>query len=110
MAKCRSVVNLTLVFSFYPYFHSVVNDDVTLSLKNKEFGPTPTLDIISYRMRRSKRLIVQGTGNGCGDMTVQKNQNKRKNNLFSVCIFGHPLSVRPAYKFQKRNRKRGKHR
>ena len=45
-------------------------------------------------------------GNGWGGMIVQKNQLKRKNNLFSACIFGHPLSVRPAYKSQKRSRKR----
>ena len=45
-------------------------------------------------------------------VTEQKNQNtdKRENNLFSACIFGHPLSIRPAYKFQKKSRKREKHR
>ena len=72
-------------------------------------------------MRRSKKLIMQGTGNGCGSTecviiqgtgngcggTECDRQNKiktlaRENNLFSACIFGHPLSVRPAYKFQKR--------
>ena len=41
------------------FFYS--NDDDTLYLKNREFAPTPTSDIISYRMRRSKKPIIQVT-------------------------------------------------
>ena len=63
------------------YGVGTLHNDDTLYLKNRKFAPTPTSDIISYRMRRSKKLIIQGTDNGCGGVTVQKNQNKRKNNL-----------------------------
>ena len=48
-----------------------------LYLKNREFAPTPTWDIISYRMRRSKKLAIQGAGNGCGGMTVQKKKKEQ---------------------------------
>ena len=59
-------------------------DDDTLYLKNREFARTPTSDIISYRMRRSKKLIIQGTDNRCCGVTAQKIKIREKNNLSCV--------------------------
>ena len=53
-------------------------------LKNREFAPTPISNIISYRMRRSKKLIIQGTDNRCCGVTVQKIKIREKNNLSCV--------------------------
>ena len=60
------------------HFHSRFISNDTFYLRNRESALTPTSDIGSYRMRRSKKLIIQGTRNGRGVMTVQKNQNERK--------------------------------
>ena len=54
------------------------NDDGTLYLKKREFAPRPTSDVIIYRMRRRKKLIIQGTDNGCCDVTVQKIKKRKK--------------------------------
>ena len=71
-----------------------LDDDDTLYLKNREFASTPTSDIISYRMRRSKKLIIQGTDNGCGGMMVQKIKIREKNNL--SCVHLQPPVKRQA--------------
>ena len=72
----------------------VLDDDDTLYLKNREFAPTPTSDIISNRMRRSKKLIIQGTDNGCCGVTVQKIKIREKNSL--SCVHLQPPVKRQA--------------
>ena len=68
------------------------DDDDTLYLKNREF--VGTSDIVSYRMRRSKKLIIQGTDNGCCGVTVQKIEIREKNNL--SCVHFQPPVKRQA--------------
>ena len=69
-------------------------DDDSLCLKKREFAPTPTSDIISYRMRRRKKLIIQGTDNGYCGVTVQKIEIREKNNL--SCVHVQPPIKRQA--------------
>ena len=73
--------------------------------KNIEFAPPPTSDIISYRMRRSEKLIIQDTDNGCCGVTVQEIKIREKNNLSCVHL-QPPVKRQAAYKFQTRSKEK----
>ena len=86
------------LLGFFPLATSIDNlavskindddDDDTLYLTNyREFTPTSTSDIISYR----KKMNIQGTDNGCCGVTVQKIKIREKNRL--SCMHHQPLVI-----------------